>query len=73
MLALLQMVAALRLLLKTECSPLEGNVGYIVPDNSLLAPLLTQLEGLQGLWAEVDRSELTPVTVEITINGARHM
>ncbi|KAL0042394.1 hypothetical protein WJX77_011151 [Trebouxia sp. C0004] len=56
-----QMVAALSLLLKTECSPLEGSVGYIVPGKSLLAPLLTQLQGLQALWAEVDRSTLTPV------------
>ncbi len=52
------MVAALRLLLQTDRSPLEAGVNleytsyaeYIVPENSLLAPLLTQLEGVQGLW-----------------------
>ena len=55
------MVVALQALLKTQCSPLEGSVEYTVPDNSVLAPLLTQLEGLQDLWAGVDRSALTPV------------
>ena len=56
------MVAALKVLLRTECSPLEAGVEYFVPDNSLLMPLLTQLEGLQALWAAVDRSELISVT-----------
>ena len=56
------MVAALKVLLRTECSPLEAGVEYSVPDNSLLMPLLTQLEGLQALWAAVDRSELISVT-----------
>ena len=67
MLALLQMVEALRLLLNTECSPLEDSVEYNVPDSWVVALLLTQLEGLQDLWAEVDRSALTPVTVWIMI------
>lgn len=66
------MVAALRLLLKTECSPLEGNVEYNVPDSSVVAPLLTQLEGLQDLWAEVDRSALTPVTVWSMMISLQH-
>ncbi|KAA6416785.1 MAG: hypothetical protein FRX49_13235 [Trebouxia sp. A1-2] len=56
-----QMVVALQKLLKTECSPLEGSVGYTVPLNNLLAPLLTQLEGLQALWAQVDRCFLGDV------------
>ena len=64
------MVMALGLLLKTECSPLEGSVEYIVPDNSVLAPLLTQLEGLQDLWAQVDRSAMTPVTVWNNFKGS---
>ncbi len=55
------MVMALQKLLRTECSPLEGSVGYAVPDSTVLAALLTQLEGLQALWAQVDRSALTPV------------
>ena len=54
---------ALQKLLRTECSPLEGSVGYAVPDSTVLAALLTQLEGLQALWAQVDRSALTPVTL----------
>ncbi|DBA85409.1 TPA: hypothetical protein ACH3X2_006087 [Trebouxia sp. C0005] len=56
-----QMVVALEKLLKTECSPLEGSVGYTVPLNNLLAPLLSQLEGLQALWAQVDRCFLGDV------------
>ncbi len=64
------MVGALRLLLKTQCSPLEGSVEYTVPDNSVLAPLLTQLEALQDQWAEIDRSALTPVTVGNTLKGS---
>ena len=66
------MVVALQKLLRTECSPLEGSVGYTVPDSSVLAPLLTQLEGLQGLWAQVDRSALTAVTVQNMFTGLRH-
>ncbi len=55
------MVMAVRKLLRTECSPLEGSVEYTVPDSTVLAALLTQLEGLQGRWVQVDRSALTPV------------
>lgn len=65
----MQMVGALRLLLKTQCSPLECSVEYTVPDNSM-APLLTQLEALQDQWAEIDRSALTPVTVGNTLKGS---
>ncbi len=72
MLALLQMVVALQKLLRTQCSPLEGSVGYTVPDNSVLAALLTQLEGLQGLWAQVDRSALTPVMVQNMFTSLPH-
>ena len=63
---------ALQKLLKTKCSPLEGSVGYTVPDSTVLAPLLTQLEGLQALWAQVDRSALTPVAVWNICTSLRH-
>jgi len=66
------MVVALQKLLRTQCSPLEGSVGYTVPDNSVLAALLTQLEGLQGLWAQVDRSALTPVMVQNMFTSLPH-
>ncbi|DBA95050.1 TPA: hypothetical protein ACH3X1_002563 [Trebouxia sp. C0004] len=66
-----QMVAALRLLLKTECSLLEGSVEYPVPDNSVLAALLTQLEGLQALCflGEVDSAEGVLKKVEASCRG----
>jgi len=72
LLALLQMVVALRKLLRTECSPLEGSVEYTVPDSTVLAALLTQLEGLQSLWAQVDRSALTPVMVQNMFTSLPH-
>ena len=72
MLALLQMVVCLQKLLRTECSPLEGSVGHTVPESNLLAALLTKLEGLQALWVQVDRSALTPVTVQNLFTSLPH-
>jgi len=47
-------------------------VEYTVPDSTVLAPLLTQLEALQALWAQVDRSALTSVTIWNTCTSLQH-
>ncbi len=49
------MVEAVEQLLVTPCSPLEGSVEPAAPDDSLLQPLLAQLEALQALWSECKR------------------
>ena len=65
------MVGALQRLLTTHPSPLETGVNYVTPDNSVLSDLLSQLEHLQALWQDFDRSlDVTTWTVAWVLSHA---